>query len=102
MIRLDGGYAIDVDSYSYTLGLSKMTKVVDKKTGEESTKEVLTEPKYYSMLDQALLGYWKLMRRKSLYNFEGSLQEALARIEKQDVKIRKLIDRVKEGFNAEN
>lgn len=97
MIRLDHGYAIDVDSYSYTLGLAKMTKVVDKKTGEEVEKEILTEQKYYGTLDQALLGYWKLMRRKSMYNFEGSLQEALKRIEKQDAEIRKLIDRVKEG-----
>ena len=97
MIRLDGGYAIDVDSMSYTLGLAKKTKVVDKKTKEEVEKEILTEPKYYSTLDAALLGYWKIMRRKSLYDFEGSLKEALARIEKQDAQIRKLIDRVKEG-----
>lgn len=97
MIRLDHGYAIDVDSYSYTVGLVKMTKVVDKKTGEEVEKEVLAEPKYYGTLDQALMGYWKTMRRKSLYNFEGTLQEALERIEKLDAEIRKLIDRVKEG-----
>ena len=97
MIRLDGGYAIEVNSMSYTVGIPKMTKVVNKKTGEEVTKEVLTEPKYYTTLDSALMGYWKTMRRKSLYNFEGSLKEALERIEKQDEQIRKLIDRVKEG-----
>lgn len=97
MIRLDNGYAIQVDAYSYAVGLAKKTKVVDKKTGEEVTKEVLTEPKYYSTLDQALMGYWKTMRRKSLYDFEGSLKEALERIEKLDAQIRKLIDRVKEG-----
>ena len=97
MIRLDGGYAIEVDSMCYTLGIPKMTKVVNKKTGEETEKEVLTEPKYYTNLDQALLGYWKIMRRKSLYEFEGSLKEALNRVEKLDSKIIKLIDRVKEG-----
>ena len=99
MIRLDGGYAIEVDSTCYTLGIPKMTKVVNKKTGEETTKEILTEAKYYSNFDQALLGYWKFMRRQSLTNFEGSLKEALSRIEKQDTKIRKLIDRVKEGYD---
>ena len=97
MIRLDGGYAIEVDSMNYVVGIAKKTKVVDKKTGEEVEKEVLDSPKYYSTLDAALLAYWRMMRRKSLYNFEGSLKEALERIEKQDAKIRKLIDRVKEG-----
>lgn len=97
MIRLDGGYAIEVDSMCYILGIPKMTKVVNKKTGEETEKEVLTEPKYYTNLDQALMGYWKLMRRKSLYEFEGSLKEALNRVEKLDSKIIKLIDLVKEG-----
>ena len=102
MIRLEDGYAIEVDSMSYNLGIPKMVTTVNKKTGEEVTKETLTECKYYSTLDQALLGYWKLMRRKSLFNFEGSLQEALKRIEKQDAVIRKLIERVKEGYNEDH
>lgn len=102
MIRLEGGYAIEVDSMSYNLGIPKMTTVVNKKTGEETTKEVLTECKYYSSLDQALLGYWKIMRRKSLVNYEGGLKEALKRIEKQDAVIRKLIERVKEGYNEDH
>jgi hypothetical protein len=97
MIRLDGGYAIDVDSMSYVVGIAKMTEVVDKKTGEKHSKEIITEPKYYSTLDQALFGYWKMMRRKCLYNFEGSLTEALEVVKKQDEKIRKLIEGVKEG-----
>ncbi len=99
MIRLEGGYAIEVDSMSYNLGIPKMVKSVNKKTGEETEKEVLTECKYYSTLDNALLGYWKVMRRKSLFNFEGSLQDALKRIEKEDAQIRKLIEKVKEGYN---
>lgn len=97
MIRLDGGYAIEVDSMCYVLGIPKMTKVVNKKTGEETEKEVLTEPKYYTDLHKALYGYWKVMRRKSLLEFEGSLAEALARLEKLDTKIFEQIDRVKEG-----
>lgn len=100
MIRLNGGYAIAVDSMCYTLGIAKNTKVVDKKTGEETTKEVLTEAKYYNTLDQALIGYWRIMRKKSLYNFEGTLPEALKKIQEQDEKIRKLIERVKEGYEG--
>ena len=98
MIRLDGGYAIDVDSMNYVVGLAKKTKVVNSKTGVETEKEILDSPKYYSTLDAALMAYWKMMRRKSLYDFEGSLKEALDRIDKQDAEIRKLIDRVKEGY----
>lgn len=97
MIRLTNGYAIEADSYCYTLGLAKTTKVVNKKTGEEEDKEILTECKYYPDLDKALLGYWKLMRRKGLSSFEGTLQAALDTIKKQDEKVRKLIDKVKEG-----
>lgn len=97
MIRLYDGYAIDVDSMNYVVGVTKKTKVVDKKTGEEIEKEVIDSPKYYSTLDAALTSFWRMMRRKSLYNFEGSLTEALEQIKKQDEKIRKLIDQVKEG-----
>lgn len=102
MIRLDGGYAIEVDSQCYTLGVPKMQTIVNKKTGESVTKEVLTEAKYYTGLEQALIGYWKIQRKKKLTNFEGSLQEALEVVKKQDEKIRKLIEKVKEGANAGN
>ena len=102
MIRLDGGYAIAVDSQCYTLGVPKMVTQVDKKTKEEVTKEQLTEAKYYTSLDNALIGYWKIMRKKKLTNFEGSLQEALEVVKKQDEKIRKLIEKTKEGANAGN
>lgn len=97
MIRLYDGYAIDVDSMNYVVGVAKKTKAVDKKTGEEIEKEVIDSPKYYSTLDAALTAFWRMMRRKSLYNFEGSLTEALEQIKNQDEKIRKLIDQVKEG-----
>lgn len=97
MIRLDNGYAIEVDSNCYTLGIPKMTNVVNKKTGEETEKEVLTEPKYYTTLGATLLGYWKIMRRKGLAGFEGSLKESLDMVEKMDTKIIELIDRVEEG-----
>lgn len=102
MIRLDGGYAIDVDKYCYILGKPKMKTEVNKKTKEEVTKEVLTDCKYYSTFDAALLGFWREIRKTSLYEFEGSLKEALKRIEAQDEKIRKMIERYKIGKDAEN
>lgn len=97
MIRLDCGYAIDVDSQCYTLGVPKMQTTVNKKTGEEVTKEVMTEAKYYTGLEQALIGYWKILRKKKLASSECSLREALEVVKKQDEKIRKLIENVKEG-----
>lgn len=102
MIRLDGGYAIDVDKYCYILGKPKMRTEVNKKTNEEVTKEVMTECKYYSTFDAALLGFWREIRKTSLYEFEGSLKEALKRIEAQDEKIRKLIERYKVGKDAQD
>ena len=98
MIRLDGGYAIEVDSTQYTLGVPKWTSVTNKKTGEVVDKEILTDCKYYGTLDLALMGYWKLLRRKGLAKFEGSLREALEVIKKQDDKILKQIQAVREDF----
>ena len=98
MIRLLDGYAIQVDSYCYTLGVAKNTTVVDKKTGEEVTKEILVDCKYYPDLDKTLLGYWKIMRRKKLANFEGSLQDALEVVKKLDERIIKLISKLKEEY----
>ena len=102
MIRLDKTYAIEVDSMSYTLGIPKMTTVVNKKTGVEVEKEIMTEPRYYATLDKALVGYWQLMRRKKLSTFEGTLEEALDVVKKQDEKLLKLLEKIKEGRNAKN
>lgn len=98
MIRLLDGYAIQVDSYNYTLGVAKTTTVVDKKSGNEVEKEILVDCKYFPDLDKTLLGYWKLMRKKKLANFEGSLQDALEVLKKQDERIKKLISKVKEDY----
>lgn len=97
MIRLDGGYAISVDSQCYVLGIPKMMTQVDKKTHVETVKEVLTETHYYADLDQALLGYWKIMRRQKLSKFEGSFEEAMSVVRKQNEEIRRMIESVKEG-----
>ena len=97
MIRLSDGYAIDVDSRCYTLGIPKKQTTVDKKTGETKESTTMYEAKYYSTLDQALLGWWKVMRRKALSSFEGSLAEAIEVIKKQDEMIRKIIAKIEEG-----
>ena len=97
MIRLSDGYAIDVDSRCYTLGVPKKQTIVDKKTGETKETETMTDAKYYSTLDQALVGWWKTMRRKELSKFEGSLDEAIEVVKKLDEKIRKIIAKIEEG-----
>lgn len=95
MIRLSDGYAIDVDIHCYTVGVPKKQVVVNKKTGESKETEIMTDARYYATLDQALLGWWKAMRKKALINFEGSLSDALDVVKKQDEKVTKIITNIK-------
>lgn len=95
MIRLSDGYAIDVDSHCYTVGIPKKQVVVNKKTGESKDTEIMTDARYYTTLDKALLGWWQTMRKKALINFEGSLNDALDVLKKQDEKVETIIAKIK-------
>lgn len=95
MIRLSDGYAMDVDIHCYTVGIPKKQVVVNKKTGESKDTEIMTDARYYVTLDQALLGWWRTMRKRALINFEGSLNDALDVIKKQDEKVETIIAKIK-------
>ena len=95
MIRLTDGYAIDVDSHCYTVGIPKKQTVVNKKTGETKETEAMSEAKYFTTLDKALTGWWQIMRKKELSKFEGSIGEALEVVKKLDEKVLNTISVIK-------
>lgn len=97
MIKLTNGYYIDVEDRQYILGIPKKVEQVNKTTGETVTKTIMSEARYYSTLEHALIGFWRLMRRKKLSTFDGTLQEALAVVKEQDAKMLKLFGSVREG-----
>ena len=95
MIRLTDGYAISVDSHCYTVGIPKKQVTTNSKTGETKESEVMTEAKYFSTLDKALEGWWRIMRKKELIKFEGSIKEALELVKKLDEKVLNTISVIK-------
>ena len=94
MIHLSDGYCIDVSSYSYTVGIPKKQIIENKKTGESKETIMMTEAKHYTTLDKALVGWWQTMRSKALSNFDGSLEEAIEIVKKQDEQIIKIISKI--------
>lgn len=94
MIRLSDGYVINVDSRNYTVGIPKPQTIEDKKTGETKETIIMTDARYYPSLDRALIGWWQTMRNKELSNFDGSLEEAIDAVKKQDEKIKNIISKI--------
>ena len=90
MIHLSDGYAVSVDSRCYTVGIPRSQTIDNKKTGETKETTIMTDAKYYTSLDKALVGWWQTMRNKELSNFDGSLDEAIEVIKKQDEKIKNI------------
>lgn len=91
MIHLSDGYCIDVSGYSYTVGIPKKQIIENKKTGESKETIMMTDAKHYTTLDKALVGWWRTMRSKALSNFDGSLNEAMELVKKQDEQILNII-----------
>lgn len=94
MIHLSDGYCIDVNKYNYTVGIPKKQVITNKKTGESTETTMMTEAKHYTTLDKALVGWWQTMRTKALSNFDGSLEEAIEVVKKQDEKIKSIISKI--------
>jgi hypothetical protein len=95
MIRLTDGYAIDVDSHCYTVGIPKKSTTTNSKTGEIKESTCMTEAKYFSTLDKALEGWWRVMRKKELSKFDGTINEALEVVKKLDEKVLNTISVIK-------
>lgn len=94
MIQLSDGYAINVDSHCYTVGIPKSQTIENKKTGETKDTIIMTEARYYTTLDKALTGWWQTMRNKALSKFDGSFDEAIEVVKKQDEKIITIISKI--------
>ena len=99
MIRLGDGYVISVDSRNYTVGIPKAQIVEDKKTGETKETTIMTDARYYASFDKALVGWWQTMRNKALSNFDGSLDEAIEVVKKQDEKIQNIISKIEIAYD---
>lgn len=99
MIQLSDDYFMDVSSYSYTVGIPKKQTVVNNKTGESKETIIMTESKYYPTFDRALAGWWETMRKKELSKFDGSLDEAIEVVKKQDEKIQNIISKIEVVYN---
>ena len=91
MIHLSDGYCIDVSGYNYTVGIPKKQIIENKKTGESKETIMMTDAKHYTTLDKALVGWWRTMRSKALSNFDGSLNEAMELVKKQDEQMLNII-----------
>ena len=100
MIHLSDGYCIDVGAYSYTVGIPKKQIVENKSTGTSKETTIMTEARYYSTLDKALVGWWQTMRTKALSKFDGSLDEAIEIVKKQDEKIKSIISKIEIEINS--
>lgn len=101
MIQLSDGFFMNVDSRNYTIGIPKKQIVENKETGEPQETIIMTDARYYPTLNSALVGWWEAVRTKKLSEFNGSLEEALQLVKKQDKEIRSLIDNFNITINFE-
>ena len=90
MIRILGKYGINASERCYEVG--KISKTVDKKTGEEKT--IIANAKYVSNLQAALKVIRKAMHLEALKNFEGELQAAIEALERVDKQFEELIKNI--------
>ena len=88
MIKLSDGFFMNVDLRNYTIGIPKKQTITNNKTGESKDSVIMTEARYYPTLSSALEGWWEMARAKQLSEFDGSLEEAIELVKKQDEKIK--------------
>lgn len=87
MIKVAGGYYIDADSKCYWFG--KLSKTVNKKTGETVTS--VTGEGYYTTFGGALQGVVRRLRMEAIAKADCDLEEALEVIKKCDAKITRVV-----------
>ena len=85
---------MNVDSHCYTVGIPKKQTIENKKTGELKETTIMTEARYYTTFDKAIVGWWRTMRSKALSNFDGPLDKAIEVVKKQDEEIMKIISKI--------
>ena len=91
MIRIMDKYGIEVSDKCYAVG--KIGKSVNKKTGEET--EMLQSPAYCTSVQGALKSLRKRMHLEALKSFEGTLDEAVKKIQNLDDRFGKEMEKIK-------
>lgn len=90
MIRIMDKYGIEVSDKCYAVG--KISKSVNKKTGEEA--EVIQTPAYCTTIAGALKTLRSRMHLEALKSFEGTLEEAVKKIQGLDDRFGKELEKI--------
>ena len=91
MIRILGKYGIDVSDRCYSVG--KICTTTDKKTGNQV--EVLQAPSYCTTVEAALKSLRKRLHMEGLKSFDGTLEEAVKRVQAMDDRFNKEMEKIK-------
>lgn len=83
MIYIMEKYGIDVSDKCYAVG--KICKTTDKKTGKQI--EVLQSPSYCTTIESAIRALRHKLHMEAIKSFDGTLEEAVRKIQAMDEKI---------------
>lgn len=87
MIKLDKKYFIDSDERQYILCERSVTK-----TGKTAGNEIIKAIGYYSTIQGALDGYYKMKTRLFVANNDCTIQDAIKEFNKIKEEIKNLIE----------
>ncbi len=91
MIRIMDKYGIEVSDKCYAVG--KIGKSVNKNTKEET--EVIQSPAYCTSVEGALKSLRKRMHLEALKSFEGTLEEAVKKIQSLYERFNRELEKIK-------
>lgn len=91
MIRVLNKYGIEVSDKCFAVG--KICTTTDKKTGNQV--EVLQAPSYCTTVEAAIKSLRKRLHMEGLKSFDGTLEEAVKRVQAMDDKLNKELEKIK-------
>ena len=91
MIRVLDKYGIEVSDKCFAVG--KICTTTDKKTGRQI--EVLQAPSYCTTVEAALKLLRKRLHMEGLKSFDGTLEEAVKRVQAMDDRFNKEMEKIK-------
>lgn len=99
MIRVLDKYGIEVSDKCFAVGKICTTteKKTDKQTGETIVRqvEVLQAPSYCTTVEAALKSLRKRLHMEGLKSFDGTLEEAVKRVQAMDDRFNKEMEKIK-------